>query len=62
MKFPRLGSPKTIKITEKSLFETTETEITTASQWDFLPTWAQYTYMILLVIPVLIITIYEVLK
>ena len=43
MKLPRLGDPKTIRITERDIFGVKSVEeITTASQFDLLPTWAQY--------------------
>lgn len=43
VKLKRLGDPKTHVYKETSLFgETVTTEITVASQFDMLPTWAQW--------------------
>lgn len=46
MKLPRLGDPKTHVYKETSLFgDTVTTEITVASEFDMLPTWAQWSLM-----------------
>lgn len=47
MKLPRLGDPKTVTYREESfLGENVTTEITTASEFDMLPTWAQWSILI----------------
>lgn len=63
MKLPRISDPKTVVITEKNIFgEISRTEITTASQFDLLPTWVQWSFVLALVIPSVILIITEVVK
>lgn len=42
MNFPRLGDPKNYKGIDVGLDHIVETEITYASQFDLMPTWAQW--------------------
>lgn len=52
MKLPRLGNPTTHRTTTKNIFgEIETTEVTTASQFDLMPTWAQWTLIIACVTP-----------
>lgn len=50
MKLPRLGSPQISVIRERDGDTVIETEITIASQWDYLPTGVQWGFLIVSVL------------